>query len=679
MSVTSDTSDVNFDKGNERDDDFKINDYKKEIDSDDSYYDIPETNDENVKDNENEIDEHQENEHVGPILPGGHRFDRKFICVKYPGNVINSDKAIETLGGIQNISTAVSTPNRRLELRFRPDDVYCKPTCGDRHNTNGFLLKVKIKKSRVIKVAEAELKQSKKQYTSKINLNDSPSGDTENYENNVDAVNPTKIQDITQCNNAENKSQQEQNMADLINQVQFCSVNTSDDTVNPSDKDLFCKDVKELQDLSLHANDANLSKSKKTVRPTFDLNKYEDLSKDENYELPKLKVLGRVDTEFKFISLCDFQYLPMTQKKEDPKKLECIYDKIYPSHIPHYAWLRNDVPYFLPPAAFSRMDTVQQYVPKTEINSYPENVIGKSRKRRAGFSNFIYFSTPEVPTKPPVGIETAMKVKFVQNAHLEQIRQIFEERPIWSKNAVMYKTKFSNDRLKILLPSVAYYFMTGPWKIMWVKLGYDPRKDISARKYQILDYRLKAMHGLGSTVKCKRNYSEYTLPYKSTPAAKQKTIVQNASSSQEQNCKKQQDLNENVYIYREGMIPPSRQMFYQYCDVLVDEIQEMLAKLPDPLPNTRCHEKRGWLPSGFDVQCREIINKQVRAVLRKQLNIPEDHPTSLPRKRKTRIKVKFDQLKGKKRKKKTDSVFSIEENEEKCDKSESSADIIENA
>jgi len=50
----------------------------------------------------------------------------------------------------------------------------------------------------------------------------------------------------------------------------------------------------------------------------------------------------------------------------------------------------------------------------------------------------------------------------------------------------------------------------------------------------------------------------------------------------------------------------------------------MLAKLPDPLPDIKCHEKRGWLPFGFDVQCREILNKQVRAVLRKKMNIPED-------------------------------------------------------
>lgn len=50
----------------------------------------------------------------------------------------------------------------------------------------------------------------------------------------------------------------------------------------------------------------------------------------------------------------------------------------------------------------------------------------------------------------------------------------------------------------------------------------------------------------------------------------------------------------------------------------------MLSKLPDPLPGTKCDLKLGWLPNGFDAQCREIINRQIRAELRKQNNIPED-------------------------------------------------------
>ncbi|XP_012153767.2 general transcription factor IIIC subunit l(2)37Cd isoform X2 [Megachile rotundata] len=652
----SDISEEISDAQSEKGEDFTVDNYDKETDSNDSWCDVSESNnDENTPQNdEMKVDEQPQN---GSVLAGGHRFDRTLICVKYPGNVINPEKAVETLGGIHNISTAVDTSNRRLELRFRPDDVYCKPTCGDRHNTNGFLLRVRIKR----RSKETDASQASEPSTSSANINN----ETDNKTNDKTNKHFSKMPDMSQSCDIRNtnKDKDEQLVSELVNQVQSCSVKSSDDIC--SSHNLFSEiESKESPNVSIDTGDTTSPKPK-NIMPTFDRNKYQDLSDDKDYQLPELTVLGKVNTEFRFTNLCDFQYLPMAPCKDDPKTLKCIYDQIYPHNILHYSWLKNDVPYFLPPAAFSRMDTVQQYTPKTEVNSYPENVIGKSRKRKAGFSNFIYFSTPEVPTKPPAGIETAMKVKFVRNADFEQMRQIFEERPIWSKNALMYITKFSSDRLKILLPSVAYYFMTGPWKIMWVRLGYDPRKDSSARKYQTLDYRLKAMHGLGSTVKCKRNYANYTLPYKSTPAAKQKTIISNAGFSQEQMYKKEQDLNENAYIYRNGTIPPSRQMFYQYCDVLVDEIQEMLAKLPDPAPGIRCHEKRGWLPSGFDAQCREIINKQVRAVLRKQMNIPEDHPTSMPRKRgiKRGIKPKRSMLdsKARKRKKESPSTSTVTE------------------
>lgn len=38
--------------------------------------------------------------------------------------------------------------NRRLELRFRPDDVYCKPACGDKHQISAVLLKVRVRRKK---------------------------------------------------------------------------------------------------------------------------------------------------------------------------------------------------------------------------------------------------------------------------------------------------------------------------------------------------------------------------------------------------------------------------------------------------------------------------------------------------------------------------------------------------
>jgi hypothetical protein len=34
-----------------------------------------------------------------------HNFDRQLVLVEYPGVVENEDKAIKTMGGLQNIST----------------------------------------------------------------------------------------------------------------------------------------------------------------------------------------------------------------------------------------------------------------------------------------------------------------------------------------------------------------------------------------------------------------------------------------------------------------------------------------------------------------------------------------------------------------------------------------------
>ncbi|KAI4497994.1 hypothetical protein M0802_006818 [Mischocyttarus mexicanus] len=635
--------------------DFEIQNYVDGINNEDSD-EFSDNHDKNKEDdNQHEMQEEQEeeenieeNEYIGPVLPDGHRFDRKLICIKYPGNVINPDRAIKTLGGLKAISTAVDTPNRRLELRFRPDDGYAKPACGDRHSKMAFLLRVRIKKHRIEKIQENEQK-------SKEDINvETVKNVMENMSLSNDSLDSITDQNNDQNNEQNNDQDDVQNnqddlkenniITDLAEQIQNCNLSTK--TVNNSSDKVFPSTTSNTISDTLPDISKNLFEIKKNISPTFDRNKYEDLSQDEQYELPKLKILGRIDTEFQFNNLCDFQYLPMTQKKDNPEVLECIYDKMHPTGIPSLSWLTNDVPYFLPPAAFSRMDSVHQYVPKTES----KNAEGKNKKRRGGFINYTCFQTQDVPSKPPHGIETAMKVKFLQNTHIEKIRQMFEERPIWSKNAILYNTRFTTEQLKILLPSVAYYFVTGPWRIMWIRLGYDPRKDIKARKYQTLDYRLKAMRGLGSTIKCKRNYSEYTLPYKSAPATKPKTSILTPNLSMEPNETKETEMNENMYIYREGMVPPSRQMFYQYCDILVEEVQEMLAKLPDPLPGTRCHEKRGWLPIGFDSQCREIINKQIRNVLRKKMNIPEDHPTTLPRKRKWGPGYRINRINFKRRK-----------------------------
>lgn len=87
---------------------------------------------------------------------------------------------------------------------------------------------------------------------------------------------------------------------DLVEKIQNCNVSTKSNTESSSkvSSSEFCKTISDTSvDIGKH-----LVKGKKNIAPTFDRNKYEDLSQDEQYELPKLKILGRIDTEFQFTS-----------------------------------------------------------------------------------------------------------------------------------------------------------------------------------------------------------------------------------------------------------------------------------------------------------------------------------------------------------------------------------------
>ncbi|XP_065860853.1 uncharacterized protein [Euphorbia lathyris] len=75
------------------------------------------------------------------------------------------------------------------------------------------------------------------------------------------------------------------------------------------------------------------------------------------------------------------------------------------------------------------------------------------------------------------------------------VAELFEERPIWPKDALTERLlvknlKFTIQTLRRLLVAVAYYFIAGPFLRFWIRKGYDPRKDSDSRIYQRLDFRV---------------------------------------------------------------------------------------------------------------------------------------------------------------------------------------------
>ncbi|CAA6671111.1 unnamed protein product [Spirodela intermedia] len=106
---------------------------------------------------------------VSGVLP-----EAECFAVHYPGYPASVSRAVETLGGLEEIGKKRSLGTRRvetrpenrndsrLELRFRPEDPYCHPAFGDLRPCSGLLLKVSKKRKKTKKK-----KKKKKQNTNK--------------------------------------------------------------------------------------------------------------------------------------------------------------------------------------------------------------------------------------------------------------------------------------------------------------------------------------------------------------------------------------------------------------------------------------------------------------------------------------------------------------------------------
>jgi len=447
------------------------------------------------------------------MASGGNRKLRQFVCVEYPGYVKNVDKMIETLGGMEKISEVYCEDNRRMELRFRPTDFYCKPTCGERHNVTSILLKV--------------VRRKKKK----------------------------KSQKLDEC------------------------VET-----NPSANDQ-------------EGSDATI----------------------------QTELLGVVHTKYKFNNMCDFQYVPLVSMVDENSQ-ECVYDDLVPQGMEKADWLNQPAPLFLPPAAFSRMDTPQDYRYRREANAESKsklghNIICRTRQRRTHFAIFLSFKDEGVPTAPLPGAMSQVRVKFMDNELYSGLQKEFLKRPIWSKNALKVRLGYSSDKLKYLLPTQSFYFHTGPWRNLWIVFGYDPRKDPTAWIYQTFDYRIRQAGGVKTKVEAKRSYSNYILPYKSSNTSRRKTsVIQSlhlgeAEEWEEEGEEEKEAQQEELYIFRPGKIPPYRQMFYQFCDIHVPEIQSLLEESILSGANQQCTEKYGWLPAGVEKKCRDIMSNLIEKTI----------------------------------------------------------------
>nr|XP_061836875.1 general transcription factor 3C polypeptide 5-like [Nerophis lumbriciformis] len=353
--------------------------------------------------------------------------------------------------------------------------------------------------------------------------------------------------------------------------------------------------------------------------------------KDNKVAEVNMEILGVIGTTYKFQGMADYQCLAV--HSQDGKHAS-LYDKIILRKPEKQEFFEQPMPYFIPPAIFSRLDSPVDYFYRPDVNQKLQgdvqnkaNFIGLNRVRRSHNAVFISFADPSVPSECMEAAKTnwtRMCLRDNDRQAEEKLAAMFESRPIWSRNAVKANINIHPEKLKLLLPVFAYYMVTGPWRSLWIKFGYDPRRTIESKKYQMLDYRMrcstKNAYVLSDLpVKPKRSALNYTLPIAinktvPTPASVTDLPTQEGSGSSRDQVRVSYQLKESSYVFKEGMLPPHRQMFYQLCDLEVQRIQDVIQQ--NSGTEQVCDERDGWCTVGTTDKLRDIISAMVKKVIR---------------------------------------------------------------
>lgn len=372
-----------------------------------------------------------------------------------------------------------------------------------------------------------------------------------------------------------------------------------------------------------------------------------------------ISVIGRVQTVYCFDTLAEFQWLPMRRTNQTDllksKDLDegVIIKRTSNSLNPEYASILDDIlpikdpfdnslktfnpdaPLLLVPAIFSRFDTprdVHQYQPKfrskemrDEFNRQQRlNIIGRTRKKRSTMTYLLNYGDT-VPDKAPEKlIKERETLSNFEHSLVPRMRDCFARQKVWSKAALCHELGCTFQDVKYSLPLVAYHWLTGPFRTMWVEYGYDPHKDKSSKTLQTLDFRIK--NPLDQQEYSRRSMHQYQLPMRKNPevrAKKQldlKSVISSVYNPLDDTLDdtsvafKDMAITESMCRFRRDTIPPARQLSYQLKDIELDEVQAIIHNNDDREPDT-CSKRDGWLHEHSIDEIRKVMVKSLRQTI----------------------------------------------------------------
>ena len=448
---------------------------------------------------------------------------RDLLCIQFPGIVNNVDKMLTMIGGLEKLLKCYKSQGDRLELRFRPDDVYCRGVYGDKVIIDQVLVKV-IKKT--------------------VTYSDGSNDVTYN--------------------------------AKVIGICRSCYTYTS---------------LMDFQYLPMERVTSSLAESGDTEPPPTKKRKMK-------------KKHPQVETS---VESCSYRSIANEAIPNDPFDPSTNYE------------MNESAPLVILPAIFCRFD-------RPSINyDFKDNehregrlkdlsceldskaVIAKTRKSRA-LKGHVVSWTNEIPQEPNPDALEMLKNAFVDQSVVDRVKAQFEIRPLWSKAGLKYHSKTTDRELKVILPTLAYNVLDGPYRCMWIKFGYDTKAHPECAPFQSIDYRVKGklhqrLDSACGFIEAKRSVYQYQLPLmKADPRGKRRfKKIRKEDDSQDD------DSLKSTFIFRDGYMPLNRICMYQLIDIDLPLVKELISqKIPD---NATCTEKDGWYPTGSIEKIRGAMDK----------------------------------------------------------------------
>eukprot|EP01127_Copromyxa_protea_P023229 TRINITY_DN8644_c0_g1_i1.p1 TRINITY_DN8644_c0_g1~~TRINITY_DN8644_c0_g1_i1.p1 ORF type:complete len:434 (-),score=79.56 TRINITY_DN8644_c0_g1_i1:35-1216(-) len=315
-------------------------------------------------------------------------------------------------------------------------------------------------------------------------------------------------------------------------------------------------------------------------------------------------ITGLIPSTYAFRGMADFQCIVSRETEEVPQ--------VEPKDMTNFGVPQTRELKMIP-TIFSSVDVPQNY--NFEANTlFTKDEKGewvlKSNQKKKTTSWNITGKAAEIPKVQPYALRKDMIPIY------KRLKELFDSRPIWLKTALsMNIPKEMQAKLGRVLPTIAYYFKSGPWRVCWVRLGYDPRKDPESYIYQSIDFRIpeqdvKKIRNRAGEDK-RKYYQPSTLPRKDYKLLDVDLV--SITSQDNKGEEKKVDINdlEQNLVHTFSRVPTNVQSFYQYIDINIESVRKLLSK-----PNSKYSPRSGWMSTGTISGIRRIMMNQLKKLLK---------------------------------------------------------------